>query len=117
MTTSHIPDIKEPRNIKEALSKSHWVDAMTEEMQALHSNANWKLAPAWPDVNVVSSHWGFKTNLKADGSVERFKARLVAKGYSQIERVDFEDTFSPMVKATTIRIVLSVAITLNWDIK
>lgn len=59
----------------------------------------------------------FKTKLKSYGTIDRYKARLVAKGYSQLEGIDFEETFSPVVKATTIRIVLSVAITLHWSVK
>lgn len=77
----------------------------------------WQLIPRLPSMNVVGSKWVFKTKLTADGTVERFKARLVAKGYNQIEGVDFEETFSPVVKATTIRIVLSIATTLRWEIK
>ena len=67
-------------------------------------------------MNIVGSRWIFKTKLKSDGSLERRKARLVAKGYHQQPGVDFDDTFSPVVKPTTIRLVLSCAISRHWPI-
>lgn len=68
-------------------------------------------------MNIVGSCWVLKTKLKANGIVEQFKVRLVAKGFNKIEGVDFEETFGPVVKKTTICIVLTVTTTLNWQIK
>lgn len=110
-------DTTKPKFIKIALSKPHRVSAMHEELQALRSNGTWVLVPRKSNMNVVGSRWMFKTKFHFDGFVERFKARLVAKGYNQIEGVYFDDTFSPVVKAATIRVVLSIIIALNWDIK
>ncbi|KAH0675700.1 hypothetical protein KY285_023501 [Solanum tuberosum] len=67
-------------------------------------------------MNIVGSRWVFKTKLKLDGSVERFKALFVARGYNQLAIINFQDTFSPVVKATTSRDVLSMATTLHWEI-
>lgn len=106
----------EPRTIDQALTLPHWYEAMKEEVDALHQNQTWTLVPGTTDMNAVGSRWVFKTKLKSDGSVDRHKARLVAKGYSQLEGIDFEETFSPVVKATTTRVVLSVAVSLHWPI-
>ena len=89
---------------------------MDEEFTALMKNGTWSLIPARPNMNIVGSRWIFKTKLKSDGSLERRKARLVAKGYHQQPGVDFDDTFSPVVKPTTIRLVLSCAISRHWPI-
>ncbi|KAK4359715.1 hypothetical protein RND71_021944 [Anisodus tanguticus] len=90
---------------------------MQEKIDALYKNKTWTLVSRTANMNVVGSKWVFKTKLKSDGTIDRHKARLVAKGYSQLEGIDFEETFSPVVKATTIRVVLSVAVSLHWSIR
>ncbi|XP_015169201.1 uncharacterized mitochondrial protein AtMg00810-like [Solanum tuberosum] len=69
---------------------------MQEEIDALHTNKTWILVPKSPGINLVRSKWVFKTKLKADGIVDIYKARLVARGFSQLEGIDFEETFSPV---------------------
>ncbi|GKV50011.1 hypothetical protein SLEP1_g56730 [Rubroshorea leprosula] len=111
------PDIMEPKTGRKALQSTHWVKAMQEEIDALHKNNTWTLVPPPSETNIVGSRWVFKTKLNPDGTVERFKARLVARGFSQMPGVDFEETFSPVLKPTTLRLVLAFATTLEWPLR
>jgi histone deacetylase 1/2 len=101
----------EPRNHHEAMTSPHWRAAMEAKYTALLHNKTWRLVPSIPGVNIIDSKWIFKIKQKSDGSIERYKARLVAKGFKQRYGLDYEDIFSPVVKPTTIRLLLSMALT------
>ncbi|GKV27885.1 hypothetical protein SLEP1_g37005 [Rubroshorea leprosula] len=91
---------------------------MQEELDTLQKNETWKLVPPpLSSTNIVGFRWVFKTKLHPDGSIERFKACLEAKGFSQIPRVDFNETFSPVLKPTTLRLVIALATNLNWPLR
>jgi hypothetical protein len=105
-----------PRTYRTALADPHWRQAMEEEFSALQSNNTWDLVPRPPSRNVVSGKWIFKHKFNADGSLERYKARWVLRGFSQRPGIDFDETFSPVVKPATVRTVLTLALTRNWPI-
>lgn len=77
----------------------------------------WRLVSFTPGMNAVGCKWVFRTKRKADGSIECHKARLVAKGFNQVAEKDFFETFSPVVKPTTVRLLLSLAISRDWSIR
>lgn len=82
---------------------------MTEEHTSLLKNNTWSLVPSTPSQNVVECKWVFHGKHKPGGSIERYKARLVAKGFHR-PGIDFHSTFSPVVKTTTIRLIISLAV-------
>ncbi len=101
----------EPKGFKSAAKNPAWLNAMDDEIQALQSNRTWILVPRPANTNIVGSKWVFRTKYLPDGSIESLKARLVAKGYTQVPGLDYIDTFSPVIKATTVRVVLSLVVT------
>jgi histone deacetylase 1/2 len=116
---AHTADLTrtEPRDHREAMACPHWRDAMETEFSALQNNKTWHLVPPVPGVNIIDSKWVFKIKQKSDGSIERYKAHLVAKGFKQRYGLDYEDTFSPVVKPTTIRLLLTMALTYGWHLR
>jgi hypothetical protein len=90
---------------------------MTAEFEALISNGTWTLCPPPPHQHILSNKWVYRIKQKPDGSIERFKARLVARGYEQQCGIDYTETFSPVIKSSTIRVLLSLAIQFDWSIR
>jgi hypothetical protein len=90
---------------------------MDDEYAALMKNKTWRLVPPQPGRNVIDCKWVYKIKHKADGSIERHKARLVAKGFKQRLGIDYDDTFSPVVKPATIRLVLSLVVSQGWVLR
>jgi hypothetical protein len=107
----------EPTSVNEALQDSRWINAMNSEYQALLKNKTWHLVPHPKGKNIIDCKWVYKIKRRADGTVDRYKARLVAKGFKQRYGIDYEDTFSPVVKAATIRLVLSIAVSRGWSLR
>jgi hypothetical protein len=94
--------IGEPENLAEALRHAHWKDAMDEEYSALQHNKTWQLVPCPSGSNVIDCKWVYKIKRKSNGTIDRYKARLVAKGFKQWYGIDYDDTFSHVVKHATI---------------
>jgi hypothetical protein len=98
------------------MSNINWKKAMDVEYMALMKNKTWHLVPPEQGRNIIDCKWVYKVKRKADGSIDRYKAHLVAKGFKQRYGIDYEDTFSPVVKAATIRLVLSIAVSSGWNL-
>lgn len=100
----------------EAQDRKEWQSAMDDEFNALMKNGTWDLVPKPEGVQPVSCKWVYKIKRKIDGSVDRFKARLVARGFSQKYGEDYEETFSPVAKMTSLRLVLALAASSDWKL-
>jgi hypothetical protein len=98
----------EPYRVEDALRDSDWVLAMQEELNNFTRNEVWHLVPR-PNQNVVETKWVFRNKQDEHGVVTRNKARLVAKGYSQVEGLDFGETYAPVARLESIRILLAYA--------
>jgi hypothetical protein len=98
----------EPHRVEEALKDSDWVLAMQEELNNFTRNEVWHLVPR-PNENVVGTKWVFRNKQDEHGVVTRNKARLVAKGYSQVEGLDFGETYAPVARLESIHILLAYA--------
>jgi hypothetical protein len=104
----------EPKTYDEACKSQDWINAMNTELDALAKNQTWSLVDLPPHVKPIGCKWVYKIKHKADGSIKRYKARLVAKGYNQVEGIDYFDTFSPVAKLTTVRVLIALASINNW---
>nr|XP_016468104.1 PREDICTED: uncharacterized mitochondrial protein AtMg00820-like [Nicotiana tabacum] len=99
----------ELKKIEEALKDSSWVQAIQEKLDQFCKYQVWKVIPKPENVSIIETKWFFRNKLNKDGKVVRNKARLVAQGYSQQEGVDYDETFAPVARLESIRILLAYA--------
>jgi len=105
-----------PTTVAQAMKDPNWRNAMSEEINAQMKNHTWDLVPSMPTQNLITCKWIFTLKYRPDGSIERYKARLVARGFNQQYGIDYMETFSPVIKSTTVRVVLEIAVKRNWPI-
>jgi hypothetical protein len=104
--------LEKPQNIEEALTcenSKEWECAMQEEYDSLMANNTWTLVPLPVGRKPVSYKWVFKIKQGANGEVEHYKAKLVARGFTQTYKVDYNETFVPIAKFTSIHCILALA--------
>ena len=117
-STSFGPDFltylleNEPRTFKEAVTSLEalfWKEAINSEVESILSNHTWKLVDLPPGNKPLQCKWIFKRKMKADGGIDKYKARLAVKGYKQREGLDYFDTYSPVTRITSIRMLIAIA--------
>jgi hypothetical protein len=108
----------EPRTYQEAVtcaSAIRWIAAIEEELQSHHINGTWELCALPAHRKTIGCKWVFKLKRDQNGNVVRYKARLTAKGYSQIYGIDYDETFAPTVRFSTIRCFFALTAKFSWD--
>lgn len=109
----------DPQTVEEALSSPQaldWRRAMDKEYESLMNNKTWSLANLPPGKKALPYKWVFKTKTDHSGNIACYKARLVIKGYTQRKGTDYEETYSPVVRYTTIRYLFALAAKYGWEI-
>ena len=86
-----------------------WQETKNDEMDSLESNGTWHLVDLPPGCKPIGCKWILKKKLKLDGTIDKYKARLVAKGFRQHENIDFFDTYLPVTRITSIRVLIALA--------
>ncbi|KAD4178669.1 hypothetical protein E3N88_27260 [Mikania micrantha] len=118
---AELDDLNEPLNYYEAINsvdKEKWVNAMMEEMDSLHKTQTWQLVDRPNNQKLVDCKWIYKLKEGIEGVVEpRYKARLVAKGFTQREGIDYTEIFSPVVKHTSIRVMLAITVVYDLELE
>lgn len=105
----------EPKNLKQAIISEKWTAAMGVELGNMEMNKTWSVVSLPQGKNVVGCKWVFTIKYNADGTIERYKARLVAKRFTQQEGVDYFDTFSPVAKLASVKLLLDLTAKKGWS--
>ncbi|GJT51682.1 retrovirus-related pol polyprotein from transposon TNT 1-94 [Tanacetum coccineum] len=106
----------EPKNVNEALGDESWIVAMQEELNQFIANDVWELVPQPRNMTIIGTKWVFRNKLDENGIVSRNKARLVAQGYNQQEGINYDETYAPVARLESIRILLAYACALDFKL-
>ena len=112
----HHLDFHQPSSFEEDVVHPGWKTAMDTKLQALEATKTWNIVPFPQGKKPIACNWVYKVKCKADRSLERLKAKLVVKGCTRKEGVDYTETFSPVVKMTTIRVLMTIAVKKRWHL-
>ena len=109
----------EPTTYSEAIRAADlemWRKAMNEEIESLKSMGTWEVTPLPADRKAISCKWVYRIKRDTDGNPTRYKARLVARGFTQVYGLDYDETYAPVTRLETIRLLLGIAAAKRWDI-
>ncbi|XP_070677981.1 uncharacterized mitochondrial protein AtMg00820-like [Malus domestica] len=101
----------DPKTFKEVVTSSNsekWLEAMHNELTSMKDNGVWELVEQTDAIKPIGYKWVFKTKRDSNGNIERHKGRLVAKGFTQREKVDYKETFSPVSTKDAFRVVMAI---------
>ena len=103
--------------MQDALKIPEWKEAVFEEMKALEKNGTWELVDLPRGKKTVGCKWVFTVKYESDGSLELYKSRLVSKGFTQTYGIDYLETFAPVAKLNSVRVLLSLATNHDWPLQ
>jgi len=106
----------EPSSFEEAVKQPICVDSMVEEYDSIVRNNVWDVVLRPVDKSVVSSWWLYKVKQAVDGNVEKHKARFISRGFSQVEGIDYDETFAPVARYSSIKLMLALSAQMGWKI-
>ncbi|GJS45417.1 retrovirus-related pol polyprotein from transposon TNT 1-94 [Tanacetum coccineum] len=106
----------EPKNVNEALTDESWIVSMQEELNQFIANDVWELVPQPRNMTIIGTKWVFRNKLDENGIVSQNKARLVAQGYNQQEGIDYDETYAPVARLESIRILLAYDCALDFKL-
>lgn len=109
----------EPSTIEDAKTRSDWAnwkDAVSAELKSLDEARTWDIVQRPKNKNIVSCKWVFKIKRNAAGEIDKYKARLVARGFTQVYGVDYYETYAPVARLASLRLILAVAARQDWDV-
>ena len=101
---------------EEEVDQNVWVDAMVEEHESILKNNVWEVVPRPIGKSVLGLRWIFKVKHAVNESIDKYKSRFVAKGFSQVKGIDYEETFSPVARYSSIRSILALVMQMGWNI-
>jgi hypothetical protein len=105
-----------PKSQYEAVGNPLWGDAMDEEYSSLMDNNTWDLLPLPKGRNLVQCRWIYQKNIVVDDEIKKYKARIFAKVYSQVHGIDCAETFAPVAKMDSIRLVFAIVASRRWEV-
>ena len=106
-----------PSTFEEVSTHKVWKDVIMEEYNSIMKNDVWEVVPRLEGKSVVTSKWLYKIKHAADGNIKKYKAQFAARGFSEIEGVDYDETFAPVARFSLIRAVISVVAVMGWKIR
>lgn len=115
-TETSTSSLEVPKYYHQAIKDPNWCKAMQEEINALEANNTWEITSLPSGKQTVGCKWIFRIKYKSDGTLDRYKARLVAKGFTQTYGLDFFQTFAPVAKMTSVRMILALAAIQKWEL-
>ena len=108
--------LQEPQSFREASSNPLWQQAMKEELDALHKNGTWDLVDLYSGKFAIGCKWIYKIKTRSDGTVDRYKARVVARGFTQEYGIDYEETFAPVARLSSVMTLIAISAARRWPL-